>query len=92
MRVELPGNVEPNVKPPKYLEGNTIIQIFGEKKKDKIPEKNEDIIYNTRDFGAFNLEIPFKTSEYKIGSKIKELKIKNGLLFLVYDLDVEKKD
>ena len=32
IRVELPGNVEPNVRPPKYLDDNTIIQIFGEKK------------------------------------------------------------
>ena len=92
IRVELPGNVEPFIKQPDYLEGNTIIQIYGEKKKDKIPEKNEDIIYNTRDFGSFHLEIPFKTSEYKISSKIKEKKLKNGLLFLVYDLDVDEKE
>ena len=37
-RVELPGNVNPEISGPQFLEENTVITISGEKKKDKIPE------------------------------------------------------
>ena len=92
IRVELPGNVEPEIKNPIFIEENTVINIKGEKKKDKLPEKIEDNIFNSRDFGYFNLEIQFKTSDYKINSIIKEKKLKNGILFLKYELDETQKE
>lgn len=86
-RVELPGNVEPAIKPLQIIGENTIINIVGEKKKDKDEIKNEDIIYNTREYGNFNLEIEFKTEKHKIKRKLADSKLKNGILLLKYDLD-----
>ena len=86
-RVELPGNVEPAIKPLQIIGENTIINIVGEKKKDKDEIKNEDIIYNTREYGNFNLEIEFKTEKHKIKGKLTDSKLKNGILLLKYDLD-----
>ena len=92
IRAELPGNVVPNVKKPQNIDGNTIINIYGEKKKDKVPEKLEDNLFNTREFGNFNLEIPFKNSDIKINPEIKEKSIKNGILSLKYDINSDEKD
>ena len=92
IRVELPGNVAPIIGSPECMEENTVITIRGEKKRDKIPEKFEENIYNSRDFGNFNLEIQFKTEDYRINSTIKDKKLKQGILFLTYELDENKKD
>lgn len=92
IRAELPGNVKPVVNKPQYLDENTIISLYGEKKKDKDPEKLEDNYFNSREFGNFNLEIPLKTSDFKINPSIKENKIKNGILFLKYDFYTDEKD
>ena len=92
IRVELPGNVAPIIGSPECLEENTVITIRGEKKRDKVPEKFEENIYNSRDFGNFNLEIQFKTEDYRINSTIKDKKLKQGILFLTYELDENKKD
>ena len=91
-RVELPGNVNPEISGPQFLEENTVITISGEKKKDKIPEDLKSNIFNSRDFGYFNLEIQFKTELFKIKTEIKEKKIKQGLLILSYELDENKRD
>ena len=92
IRVELPGNVAPIIGSPECLEENTVITIRGEKKRDKVPEKFEENIFNSRDFGNFNLEIQFKTEDYRINSTIKDKKLKQGILFLTYELDETKKD
>ena len=92
IRAELPGNVKPVVNKPQYLDENTIISLYCEKKKDKDPEKLEDNYFNSREFGNFNLEIPLKTSDFKINPSIKENKIKNGILFLKYDFYTDEKD
>ena len=92
IRAELPGNVKPFVNKPSYLDENTIISIYGEKKKDKDPEKLEDNYFNSREFGNFSLEIPLKTADFKINPNIKENKIKNGILFLKYDFYADEKD
>ena len=92
IRAELPGNVKPVVNKPQYLDENTIISLYGEKIKDKDPEKLEDNYFNSREFGNFNLEIPLKTSDFKINPSIKENKIKNGILFLKYDFYTDEKD
>ena len=52
----------------------------------------EDNYFNSREFGNFNLEIPLKTSDFKINPSIKENKIKNGILFLKYDFYTDEKD
>ena len=88
IRVELPGNITPTIHPPKFIGENTVIIIDGEKKKDKEPKNIEDNIFNSRDFGKFNLEIVFKTEDNKIISKLKEKDRKNGILLLKYDLDL----
>ena len=85
IRVELPGNIIPTISPPELIGENTVILIEGEKKKDKDPAKLEDNILNTRDFGKFNLEIQFKTEDYKIASKIKH-EFKKGILIIIYKL------
>ena len=72
--------------------------IEGEKKKDKDPEKIGDNIFNTRDFGKFNVEIQFKTEDYKIVPKSKKYEFQKGILLLKYNIDngenekEEKKD
>lgn len=91
-RVELPGNVEPIIKPLQIMGENTIINIVGEKKKDKELEKIEDIIYNTREYGNFNLEIEFKTEKHKIKRKHADAKVKNGILLLKYELDEDDEE
>ena len=92
IRVELPGNVKPNISKPMFIQENTIISITGKKNRDKDPKNFEDNIDNTRDFGDFSLEIAFRTEDYKIRPEIKDQKLKNGLLLLQYDIEDDKSE
>jgi hypothetical protein len=90
IRVELPGSVEvPKVGRAIYIGDLTIIKIFGNKKKDKLPKKLEECIENTRDFGEFNIDIQFKTEKYKIKSYPKKQYIKNGIFYIKYEIEEE---
>ena len=90
IRVEVPGNVDiPQVQRALYFGDSTNIKIYGNKKKDKYPTKIEDNIENTRDFGEFNIDINFKTEEFKIISKPVSQTIKNGILFVRYQIEEE---
>jgi len=91
VRVELPGSVKiNNIGNAIYIGDSTHLSIKGEKKKDKFPLKLEDNIDNSREFGEFNLEINFKTEEFKIKSKPIKTELKNGILYLKYELEEEK--
>jgi hypothetical protein len=88
IRVEVPGSVEvPKVGKAIYLGDCTHIKIHGTKKRDKLPENLDDNIENKRDFGEFSIDISFKTEEFKIKSEPKEQKIKNGILYIKYELE-----
>ncbi len=89
IRVEIPGNDSISYKI-EYLGEYTFIKLFGMKKKDKEPEKLEDIIYNTREFGEFTSEIPFKTEDYLIKNEKPEVIEKKGLIMLEFKLDKNK--
>ena len=91
IRVELPGTVEiSKVKRALYIGDSTNIKINGNKKKDKYPTKIEENIENTRDFGEFNIDINFKTEEFKINSIPASQTIKNGILVVKYEIEEEK--
>ena len=64
-----------------------IIKIKGNKNKDKKPEKIEDNIYNSREYGQFSLDIPFKGDEYSIKNEEPEIEEKHGVLFIKYKLE-----
>ena len=92
IRVELPGNVKPNVHRPEFHGENTIILIEGKKNRDKEPKNKEDNINDTRDYGDFNIDIIFKTEDFKIKPTIKKQDLKKGILFLQYDLEDDKSE
>ena len=91
IRIELPGNAKPEISPPKFTGENTSITVNGVKNCDKEPKNPEDCIYNSREYGKFDIDIQFKTEEIKINSTLQEKKIKNGVLFLKYQLDTDEK-
>ena len=88
IRVEIPGNVKIDVNH-KDVGDNTIITIKGKKNKDKIPEELKDNLFNLREFGDFEVNIPLKIEEFKINqSKPKEgyPKFSNGICLIQYEL------
>ena len=81
LRLETPGNVNISVE---YIIGEkcNIIQIKGEKKKDKEPFDLKDNTYNDREFGEFSIDIPIKLY---LDSTIKpEINYKNGICSIEY--------
>ena len=86
IRLEVPGNcsVESNVV---YNGELTIIKLKGNKRKDKFPEKLEDNIFNSREFGPFNIDIPLKTEEYLIKNSSPTVSDKKGILMIEYLLE-----
>jgi len=85
VRVETPGNIfiESIVE---ILDEYYIIKIKGEKSLDKEPEKLDDNIYNTREYGKFCLEIPLKIGEYLLAREPPEINVLKGVLILKYNL------
>ena len=85
IRVEVPGNstIIPKLD---YVGEYTIVKLKGNKKPDKFPNPEQNI-RNTREFGEFSLEIPFKTEDYLIKNEKPEIKEKKGLLIIQYLLD-----
>ena len=59
-----------------------IIKIKGCKNKDKKPEKIEDNIYNSREYGQFSLDIPFKGDDYSLKNEEPEIQEKHGILLI----------
>ena len=64
-----------------------IIKIKGCKNKDKKPEKIEDNIYNSREYGQFSLDIPFKGDDYSLKNEEPEIQEKHGILLIKYKLE-----
>ena len=92
VKLEAPGNssVKSNID---YTGEYTIIRLKGSKKKDKLPEKVEDNLYNSRELGEFSLDIPLKTEDYLINSQINpKIEEKKGLLIIQYVLQKKGKD
>jgi HSP20 family molecular chaperone IbpA len=85
VRVEVPGNskIESNIE---YLGECSQISLRGIKKNDKEPEKLEDNIYNSREFGNFYLNIYLKAEEYLLKNEQPSITKKNGIIFLEYQL------
>ena len=93
IRVELPGNCNPEVSPFNYSGEDTVITVSGNKNYDKEPKNPEDCIYNSREYGKFEIDIPFKTGEYRIiDQTLKEKKIKKGILILKYKIETDEKN
>ncbi len=91
VRIEGPGNCNFNT----HLDFSgeyTIIRINGEKKKDKEPDKIEDNIYCTREFGVFSIDIPLKTEDYFLKNEEPKIIDKKGLLMLEFKLEQKKVD
>ena len=94
IRLEIPGNCSCFVSH-KVEKDETIITVKGSKKNDKIPEKPEDDLFNTREFSEFELNIPLKVEEFKIiEDKPKEgyPKFINGICLIQYKIASEGKE
>ena len=94
IRVEIPGNVKIDVNH-KDVGDNTVITVKGKKNKDKFPEELKDNLFNLREFGDFEVNIPLKIEEFKINqSKPKEgyPKFLNGVCVIQYELAKEGED
>ena len=50
-----------------------IIKIKGSKNKDKKPEKIEDNIFNSREYGQYSLDITFKEDNYSLTNEEPEI-------------------
>ena len=89
IRLEGPGNCNliPSID---YAGEYTIIRLQGTKKKDKEPEKLEDNIHNTREFGDYTLEIPLKTEDFIIINEKPIIEEKLGVIEIKYKLDIKK--
>ena len=90
LRIEVPGNAKPTLSNPTCIGEYTYIQVKGKKNPDKeLKDPDNDSICNTREFGDFNLQIELRTDKYKIKKVLNENKIKNGILFIKYELENE---
>jgi hypothetical protein len=88
IRLEAPGNTICDVNH-KVEVDETIITVSGQKTKDNLPKELKDNIFNIREFGNFELNIPLKIVDFKINqSKPKEgfPKFKNGVCCIQYEL------
>ena len=89
IRVEIPGNTDIDSCIDRSGE-ITLIKLFGEKTKDKEPEKLTDNICITREFGKFNVEIPVKFDNCIISNEEPDIKKVNGVCIFEYKLDKKK--
>ena len=83
LRLEVPGNVSISVEY-KIGEKFNIIEIRGEKKKDKEPLFLHDNISNDREFGEFALDIPIMI--YLDNSIKPELYLKHGICIIEFKI------
>ena len=85
IRVEVPGNSNISSKI-EYSGEYSIIRLSGIKKQDKEP-KLEDNLYNTREFGDFNLDIPLKTEDFNVKNNKPKKEEKKGVIILEYEYE-----
>ena len=89
VRVEVPGNMNLTAS----LEHNSsynIIRVNGNKKKDKDPQKNEDMIFTNREFGKFSFDIPLNPEDC-VKNAEPIIKEKKGLVMIEFELEEAKK-
>ena len=85
VRVEVPGKVK--IQSGLELSGEyNIIKITGEKKLDVEPEKLDDNIHNTREYGKFYLDLHLKTEEYLLSQEKPQIKYVRGIYILEFNL------
>jgi len=85
LKLEIPGNCI--IKSKIVFSGEyNIIEISGEKKLDKEPEKLDDNIYNTREYGKFNFDIHLKLEDYPLIQNVPEIRNSKGVYILEYKL------
>ena len=88
IRLEVPGNVKCDVNH-KIVGDETIISIRGNKNKDRQPKEPNYNLFNIREFGEFEVNIPLKVEEFKI-SKTRPNegypKFVNGVCVIQYEL------
>ena len=85
VRFEAPGNND--IKSGLELSGEyNIIKITGEKKLDVEPEKLDDNIHNTREYGKFYLDLHLKTEEYLLSQEKPRIKDSKGVYILEFNL------
>ena len=85
VRFEAPGNNV--IKSGLELSGEyNIIKITGEKKLDVEPEKLDDNIHNTREYGKFYLDLHLKTEEYLLSQEKPRIKDLKGVYILEFNL------
>ena len=68
-----------------------MIKLSREKYKDENPEKLEDNMFNTREFGKFSLEIPFKNEDYFFSDEQPEITKEEGIFYITIKLNKKKK-
>ena len=88
IRLEIPGKTECSINH-KVIGDETIIMVKGRKMKDRRPDREEDVIFNIREFGEFELNIPLKVQDFRINqNRPKEgyPKIINGIFCVQYEL------
>ena len=88
VRLEAPGNCKLNSSI-EYSGEYTIIKIYGNKKKDKEPEKLEDNLFNSREIGDFSVDIPLKADDFTLENKEPDIRDMKGVIILEYNL-IEK--
>ena len=86
IRVETPGNTSIQCKL-EFSGEYTIIRITGNKNLDIEPKTINENIYNTREFGLFDLNIFLKTEDYNLKNKKPEVVYKKGLTIISYELE-----
>ena len=89
IRIEAPGNmdIEYNIN---YDEYYTIIELDGYKRFDKEPKNLTDNIFNSRQFGNFQINI-FLNSEHNIKNRKPIIFSKSGILIIKLELEVINK-
>ena len=86
LRIEASGNCSIDALDIEFSGEYNIIKVRGEKKKDKEPIKDEDNIFNTREYGKFLIEIPLKAEEYYLKNEQPNLITKRGVFMIEYQL------
>ena len=89
IRIEIPGKIQSQISH-KVIGDETIVTIKGTKQKDKYPENPKDDLFNKREFGEFELNIPLKVQDFKIIPTQEEEKLKpkfiNGICCIQFKL------
>ena len=89
IEVEIPGNTKVNIFHPIFIEDFTRIIISGIKFPDKRPIKQNNNITDIRNYGNFYIKIDLPIKAYKINPNIKSYEIKDGILYLRYQIEDE---